>query len=401
MEFAVPDSVRRTLAEFEAREQGFREFGLFQAIADLAKPPANLSNAERRGLWAEATAFQFMEPDKTPKEPWNSVFAPMVTMRTQDGEDRYLPDIKSADESIISHWGERSRETTNPIMCARYADLVWEFGPLVAQSKREVEFARRAIESYLRAVETSHYVSHFHAFTFLRRALSLSISTNDPTLVSRCKDAAFELHRRIGPFSKGSMWWFLFDTLYDEITVGLTDTERATIIDGLEDVLKNASDRTQPDLFDPWAAQGAAERLERHYRKIQKFDEVRRAAEAAGLAFEQAAGDAEPLLAVAWLQPVYEKYRDLGMHVPANRVHLALEAKSKAAPAKMKRLEVPINVSQDEVNQSIETLTDGGLTKALLKVAAGFIPNARDLRNFNERMKDIAPLTIAHFDANF
>jgi hypothetical protein len=170
-------------------------------------------------------------------------------------------------------------------------------------------------------------------------------------------------------------------------------------------VLKNASDRTQPDLFDPWAAQGAAERLERHYRKIQKFDEVRRAAEAAGVAFEQAAGDAEPLLAVAWLQPVYEKYRDLRMQVAASRVHLALEARSKAAPASMKRLEVPINVSRDEVNQSIETLTDGGLTKALLKVAVGFIPNARDLRNFNEQMKDIAPLTsrisIRIFEADF
>ena len=40
----------------------------------------------------------------------------------------YIPDIKLADETVVSHWGERSRETTNPIMCARYADLVWEFG---------------------------------------------------------------------------------------------------------------------------------------------------------------------------------------------------------------------------------------------------------------------------------
>lgn len=31
MDFAVPDSVKRTLLEFEAREHGFREFDLFQA----------------------------------------------------------------------------------------------------------------------------------------------------------------------------------------------------------------------------------------------------------------------------------------------------------------------------------------------------------------------------------
>jgi hypothetical protein len=29
MDFAVPDSVKRTLLEFQTREQGFREFDLF------------------------------------------------------------------------------------------------------------------------------------------------------------------------------------------------------------------------------------------------------------------------------------------------------------------------------------------------------------------------------------
>jgi hypothetical protein len=314
-------------------------------------------------------------------------------MRTQNGEDRYIPDIKLADETVVSYWGERSRETTNPIMCARYADLVWEFGPLVTQKKREVKFARRAAEAYLRAVETKYYLDHFHASNFFTRALSLSISINDQALISRSKDAAFELNRLIGPFGKGRMWWFLFDTLYDENAVSLTDAERASIINGLEHVLKIASDRAQQELFDPWTAQGAAERLERHYRKIQKLDEVRRVAEIAGLSFEQAANDAEPLLAVAWLQTVYEKYRDLGMQVAASRAHRALEEKSKAAPAGMKRVEVPIDIDPDELKQYIETLTDGGVTKALLKVAARFIPKANDVRDFNERMKDVAPLS--------
>lgn len=405
MDFTVLDSVKRTLDEFEGRQQGFREFDLSQAIENLAKPPTTLSDAERRGVWVEMIAFQFMEPSKAPKDPWNSVFAPMASMRTQSGEDRYFPDIKLADETVISHWGQRSRETTNPILCARYADLVWEFGPLITQKKHEVEFARRAADAYLKAVETKYYVDYYQASDFLRRALSLSISINDQALISRSKDAAFELHRLIGPFAKGSMWWFLFDTLYDENAVSLTDTERATIIDGLEEALKKASDRSQPDLFDPWAAQGAAERLERHYRENQKIGEVRRVAEAAGLAFEQAARDAEPLLAVAWLQPVYEKYRHLGMRDAAGRVHLALEAKSQRAPESMKRLEVPINIDPHELNEYVEKLTDGGLRDALLKVAVRFIPSAKDLRNFNERMKDVAPLSslipMRIFQGNF
>jgi hypothetical protein len=174
MDFTVPDSVKRTLGEFEGRQRGFREFDLSQAIENLAKQPATLPDAERRGVWVEMIAFQFMEPSKTPQQPWNSVFAPMASMRTQNGEDRYIPDIKLADETVVSYWGERSRETTNPIMCARYADLVWEFGPLVTHRKREVEFARRSVDAYLRAVETKYYVDHYQASTFLTRALSLS-----------------------------------------------------------------------------------------------------------------------------------------------------------------------------------------------------------------------------------
>jgi hypothetical protein len=178
MEFIVPDSVKRVLGEFEARQQGFRELDLFQAIANLAKPPTTLSDAERRGVWIETTAFEFMEPEKTPREPWNSVFAPMATMRTQNGEDRYFPDIKSADESVIFHWGERSRETTNPVMCARYADLVWEFGPLVTQTKRDVEFARRSIDAYLRAVRPSiMWTTFMHLPSLDARCLFLSPST--------------------------------------------------------------------------------------------------------------------------------------------------------------------------------------------------------------------------------
>jgi hypothetical protein len=51
MDFTVPDSVKRTLGEFEGRQRGFREFDLSQAIENLAKQPATLPDAERRGVW--------------------------------------------------------------------------------------------------------------------------------------------------------------------------------------------------------------------------------------------------------------------------------------------------------------------------------------------------------------
>jgi hypothetical protein len=163
MEFVIPDTINSVPAEFEGRQKGFREYELAEALQKSAGPPENLSDPERRGVWIEMIAFQFMEPAKMPKDPWNSIFAPMASYRTQGGEDRYIPDIKQVDDAVISHWSKRSRETTNAILQARYADLVWEFGQLVTRRSREVEFARRAIESYLQAVETNYYANDVQA----------------------------------------------------------------------------------------------------------------------------------------------------------------------------------------------------------------------------------------------
>jgi lysyl-tRNA synthetase class 1 len=189
------------------------------------------------------------------------------------------------------------------------------------------------------------------------------------------------------------MWWVLFDTLYDAKAMHLSDEERDLIVSDLEEVLRDTSNPSAKALFDPWAAQGAAERLERHYRKSNRLDQVHRVAQMYGHAFESVAQGADPLLAVAWLQPVYEKYRDLGMSDQAKRVNLLLEEKAKAAPNSMKRIEVPIDIDQKQLAQYIERLTDGGLEKAIRRIVIKFIPNAKDIHAFNERMKEEAPLS--------
>jgi hypothetical protein len=169
---------------------------------------------------------------------------------------------------------------------------------LVAQRRPNVSSARAAIDAYVEAIENNIYFHDSQAEDFAARALKLAVSINDKARVSTAKGAFFALHTAIGDVTKRGLWWMLFDNLYDISGVKLSEVEQISIIDGLEHVLRVTADQGQ-ERFDPWAAQGAAERLERHYRKTAQLAEVHRVVRAHGLAFENAAKNVNALLAVA------------------------------------------------------------------------------------------------------
>jgi hypothetical protein len=161
---------------------------------------------------------------------------------------------------------------------------------------------------------------------------------------------------------------------------------------GLERVLRITSDQTNKERFDPFAAQGAAERLERHYRHINRYDEVHRVIRTYGQAFENAAKEAAPLLAVAWLQPVFEKYQDTGLRVDAARLHQILEMRGPQAQAGMQRVEIPIEISPEDMEKYAEALTVNDRQQSLGRIGVSFIPRIAEIQADNEQMRSHAPL---------
>ena len=70
-----------------------------------------------------------------------------------DGGVVRSPDIESLDHETLEHWRGRAKTAKNPMMRARYADLVWDFGKLLGDAKRDYQCALIAIESYLEAAQ--------------------------------------------------------------------------------------------------------------------------------------------------------------------------------------------------------------------------------------------------------
>lgn len=199
----------------------------------------------------------------------------------------------------------------------------------------------------------------------------------------------FDQHAEV---TKPGTWAFMFENLWNNKKVPVTEAQAAKIIDSLEEFLRRSCDQGNNEEFDPWRAQMAAGMLEQHYRRENKLVEAERVIRAYGQAFESVAALANPTLAVAWLQPVFEAYRSRGMAGDAERVQLALIEKGKDLQRDMQAIEIPVTLPKEKVDAFLNALVDGGLEQALAKIAARFIPKAQKAREQSEKSLSLAPL---------
>ena len=392
MDMTLPAAVKAVLDEYDASDRGFHEHDLAQAIGKAAGPAEGRSEIERHGVWAEISAFNFMPSSGPDGSVWESYFAPLMTATRQDGTEIRNPDIAQADSSVIGYWARRSGEVHHPILRARYADLVWDFTRLVSGDRPPIASARQAIDAYNDAINQEVYFNEAQAEDFAQRALILAVSINDKSRIAKAKKAIFTLYSLIGDVQKRGLWWLPFDNLYSLKQADLTPNEQEKIIEGLEQVLQVTTDEKGGSV-DPFAAQGAAERLERHYRRIGQQADIHRVILAYGKAFETAAEKANPLLAVAWLQPIFEKYHDVGLKDDAARLQRVLETRGPQAQAGMQRVEVPVKVSLEDMEKYADALTAGDQRQALGQIGMSFLSRIDELQAFNERMRAYAPIS--------
>lgn len=284
MAIIIPEEVRNILKDFESKPI-FEERELYLALKK-SFPKGEISQDLRNAWWAEFEAFHFMEDPDGTYEEWGTVFGPVTKLENNNGLSLYIPDIKDVTIEIFEYWKLRAKEVKHPICQARYADLVWDFSKKVTGKRVSVDFARIAINAYLKAAESVNEETQMLARKYVERALSLSLELKDKKQVETVKQAFFSLYDRILKPSASGTWKFLFDFLYENKKVFLTDEERNKIIQSLENILQICSDPSNKDNFCHYVAQEAAERLVKHYKKLNDQNEIKRVVVKAGLAVE-------------------------------------------------------------------------------------------------------------------
>lgn len=384
-------AVRDVFAKFDSSNETFFEVAIADALRPLPTEIPASDQADRDIWWAESAAMRFYRRPDREASVWGTTYGPMMSATKEDGTPFYSPDIAEANADTIEYWKGRSAEAKHPILRARYSDLVWDFSRTVANQKPDVLFAKKAVDAYIEAARLSYkfVVQPIH---YLERALDLAIIIGDEARTQAVVDAMFELHGRIATPELAGSWPFLFDNLLDNKKIELTEKQQKQIIWSLEETLSKSTDRNVPKGFNPWGAQAAAERLAGIYRKSGANDEVARVIRAYGMAFEKLAEEASPALALGWLQPVYEAYRNAGMKDDAQRVQVAAEKKGKRAHEDMKQLSASVQISAAEMDQYLAAMTAGSLDLAYKRIAVRFITKATAARDFMKQMMSQAPL---------
>ncbi len=98
------------------------------------------------------------------------------------------------------------------------------------------------------------------------------------------------------------------------------------------------------------------------------------------------------MLAMGWLQPVHDEFKNRGMNEDADRVMATLAERGKTVAGELKQIRVPVELKEEEIRQLIENLTQGSPRDALLRIARELIPNTGNIRATLQEMLTKTPL---------
>lgn len=398
-EVFVPEAIGAVLEKFEASREPFTEADVATALSGRFEPAA-LDQGERLGCFAEWSAFSFLTRRAIPSGRRETYFAPRDSFRRGDGIEVQVPCLRDVSTPVVDHWRSRANQARNPILRARYADLVWDLERLATGRKRDPRFARQAIDAYLEAVQATREMNSLpedplllsDAVRRLERALTLALAIRDADRMARARDAMLELFEVVAEPTKMGTWTFVFDRLLDDRRVTLSSVQHTRLIKFLEGALALVSDIERPTTFDPWVAATIAARLGKYHAAAGKQVDEERVVRVAGRALEAFAAKADPLVSMTWLDGLRETYQRHGLPDDAKRVQLASKEKGKSAAESMPSIAVSVRVTPECLAALAAFLTEGSVELALERLAHTFTPSVVMLRGLLDRSQSDAPL---------
>ena len=407
MGLIVPPAMEAVLQEADSSSTPVNEWKLWSSLRTVAPDFSIALRDEKIGAFSELAAWRFMRTRSgEASEAWGIYWAPLASGTLADGKTPFFdPDINEINEEILAHWMERVKTAKHPIIISRYADLAWEIGRYLKRLSNDgqgstkspitvaipVTLAQAAVDGYLDAIERSLAEDEYHSWTLLDRAICLSISISDKMRSARSKAVLFSYYHKMSNGNGKFMWWQLNDLTEDRTAeLSLNEVEQEEILQSLESALTRFSDIKDKDHFDPHAAKDAADRLITHFNNSR--DEVCRVIKRAGAAFEEIAKEATGMLAIAWLEDLIPRYRNVGLIEDAARVERTIRDRAEQARGELKKISIPYEVPKEELDKWANAVVGSTLQEALGNIAMNCMARKESAQKFVLDMADKTPL---------
>ena len=372
------------LAGFDIEDKAFEEMDVASALSAVAIELKDLNAEEKGACIAESIAFNLMAGAK--KCPWRTHFGPMTTGEAE-GKPFYIPDIARAAKGTTNYWEERTSQSRNPIMVARYADLAWDLREAMGEGRKNPDMARLAIDAYLGAISVQDELHH--RLSAAARAMELAILLGDEERKTAARQALLSLHR--DAVDSKQRWWFVYDLLIDNKNAGLNAEETSMLVGDMEKLLDLFSDPA-PDKFNPHDVESIAKRLIKFHCRTKGQGELKRFHEATAKAFERFGTMGDGLLGSAVLGTSVAAYKAAGMPADAERVRLLLEQKCGEAQEQMVPIESKIEITKEEMDAYLSQVVVEDPGQTLANIAMDHLSKRGALLDMIERLAEEAPL---------
>ncbi len=381
---------KKILVSYEDRTELFDEHDIH---SDLRHLSAKAADDIPLDFLAELMAFGFAADYQDTETSWGTYFGPVMIMPNEEGQLIESPSIKLVDKTMLSYWAERAVQARHPILKARYANLVWDFSRHITGKMADPIMARITITANVEIAQQHLYEHDFDLAKTLKRAIALALQINDVELLQRVKETIISSEADFAAKGNTKHRGFSYDILVEN-KIPLTEKELHEIILTLEQWLDIVSNIGNKDLFDPFAAEEAASRLAKYYRRINDSDKMKTALLKYGNAFLEVAKTSSALVASSWLQKVYETYLKFNLKTEADAIAIQLRKVGAKTKDEMVAMSGDVEIPKDKLDAFINEMTEGDLETCFSRIASYFLPDKEEVTT---QVKEQSKKTVLQF----
>jgi hypothetical protein len=203
----------------------------------------------------------------------------------------------------------------------------------------------------------------------LERALSLALTINDKDRIEKLIDTIIKYEDTIAYDDKLSSWGFSYELLVKNKKIKLEKNKEQKIVKELEKRFERLLTKD-----DHYPAKEAAFLLIDYYNRHQNIPKIKSILLKLGTKIQEQADKVSPLIASVWLKELYHLYLQYGLKNEADKILTKIKELGKKSHSEFKQIEIPIEISKDEVERFINGLIEGDFKTALTNVTLFYIP---------------------------
>lgn len=341
---------------------------------------------------AEQIAFDFLADYPNDNSGWGTYYGPMFVLPNKQEQMVEYPSIQKITKETLSYWGSRAKETKNPILSSRYADLVIDFSPRVLQERADYNFFQLVIDASI-AICKKSLAEPLDCKTKIKRALTLAIWINDKERIKKIKEAIINLEEKISEDEKAGLWGFAFKWLLLDFCnrVSITPQEKDCLINNLEKRLEIVKK-------DPWSVEHAVSLLAEYYANEKDETNLMRVLGTLENSLkENDRTNSDALLkihAFEQIHEIYQKYRDKGFPEAikaTNRISQEIGCLDLDWDKSLKAVSVTTSIEKEKIDNFLKNIfgekKQNELETIFVKMVLAFLPKQKDIEN---QLKEIS-----------